>query len=216
MVEESASTAAKIPRRRSLAWPPFEDQLTAVLGALEEDQFLVITVKRTNRFVQFAAQGSFGMRAEATGNRYLARSERLDPGQIAELVATGWQNPTGSPEESTPEDDPDGSPNFFLEFPAPVCCPEAAGLAVDTLARILRVPHPGFLEYEAFDTDGNAILLPSLGLKRAIRPLRPRNRPHCPTNSSLPSGRPWARRISSWIVTATSGFVTGAALSSQV
>lgn len=146
MVEKSTSAAAETPRRGSIAWPPFEDRLTAVLGALEEEQVLIISVKNTNRFVQFVAQGPFGMRAEATSNRYLAQSERLDPAQIAELVAAGWRNPTGSPEESTPEDDPDGSPNFFVEFPAPVRSAEVAKMAVHTLASIMRVPHPWFLE----------------------------------------------------------------------
>ncbi|WP_295407330.1 YbjN domain-containing protein [uncultured Thiocystis sp.] len=44
-----------------------------------------------------------------------------------------------------------------------------AELAVHTLTEILRVPHPGFLEYEAFDAEAGGILLPSLGLKRAKR-----------------------------------------------
>lgn len=41
------------------------------------------------------AQGSFGMRAETTSNSYLARSEQLDPRQIAALTEAGWAAPTG-------------------------------------------------------------------------------------------------------------------------
>lgn len=151
----------------SVAWPPFAEKLAAVLGNLEEDQFLILLVKRTNRFVQFAAQGSFGMRIEATGNSYLEESEQLNEQQIAAMLEAGWQAPTGTPSGSTPEADPDGSPNFYVDIPAPVSLEIAANLAVSTLVKILHVPHPGFLEYEAYDEYGDAIALPGLGLKQA-------------------------------------------------
>jgi hypothetical protein len=139
-----------------------------VLATLEEDEFLIISVKGSNRFVQFAAQGSFGMRAETTSNTYLAESEQLDAGQIAALTQAGWSAPTGAPNASTPELDPDGSPNFFIEFPEPVPFGDVAKLAVHTLAEVLRVPHPGFLEYRGGEFAGNAIEWPALGLKRAV------------------------------------------------
>ncbi|MBK5966659.1 hypothetical protein CCR95_21920 [Thiocystis minor] len=169
MVNETPQTAAAVPLRRSAAWPPFVQTLASVLGTLEEDQFLVISVKRTNRFVQFAGQGGLGIRAETTSNSYLNRSQCLDARQIAALGAAGWHGPTGGPGESTPERDPDGSPNFYREFPVPVRFEDVAELAVHTLTEILRVPYPGFLEYEAFDAEERAIVLPSLGLKPAMR-----------------------------------------------
>lgn len=153
----------------SVAWPPFAEKLAAALGNLEEDQFLILLVKQTNRFVQFAAQGSFGMRIEATGNSYQEESEQLNEQQIAAMLEAGWQVPTGTPSSSTPEADPDGSPNFYVDIPAPVSLEIAANLAANTLANILRVPHPAFLEYEAYDEHGKAIPLPGLGLKQAKR-----------------------------------------------
>src|SRR3989304_905507 len=153
----------------SVAWPPFAQKLAAVLEKLEEDQFLILSVKRSNRFIQFAAQGSFGMRVETTSNSYLAKPEQLNERQISTLIGTGWHAPTGSPGDSTPEGDPDGSPNFFVEFAAPVSFEAVANLTVRTLAEILRVPHPGALQYEAFDEGGEAIALPELGLKIAKR-----------------------------------------------
>jgi T3SS (YopN, CesT) and YbjN peptide-binding chaperone 1/T3SS (YopN, CesT) and YbjN peptide-binding chaperone 3 len=179
MVRKSRKAVADTDQAASVAWPAFTQQLTGVLGALEEDQFLVITVKRTNRFVQFAAQGAFGMRAETTSNDYLAPSERLGTRQIAALATAGWRGQTAGSGESTPEKDPDGSPNFFVEFDHPVPDKDVAQLAVHTLAQVLRVPHPGFLEYEVFDIEGNPILLPSLGLKRAAR------RPQAPDAANL-------------------------------
>ncbi len=167
MSKEPQQGISAIRRRLSVGWPPFADRLEEVLRALDEDQYLVITVKRTNRFVQFAGQGAHGMRAETTSNHFLDPSERLDGSQIEALRASGWQSQTGSPEEAIPEKDPDGSPNFFVDFAAPVSFDRVAELAVRMLAEILRVPHPGFLEYDAFDDDGNAVVLPALRLKHA-------------------------------------------------
>ena len=155
----------------SVAWPPFAQKLAAVLAKLEEDQYLVLSVKQSNRFIQFAAQGSFGMRVETTSNHYLTKQEKLDERQKAALIKAGWHAPTGTPASSTPEGDPDGSPNFFVEFSAPASFEAVANLTVRTFAEILRVPHPGFLQYEAFDdTEGEwaAMALTDLGLKQAI------------------------------------------------
>lgn len=108
------------------------------------------------------------MRAETSSNPCLTKSERLDPEQIVALNATSWNAPTGSLAESTPANDPDGSANFFVDFPAPVPFAAVADLAVRTLAEILHVPHPGFLEYEAVDTSGERLLLSALGLRPAM------------------------------------------------
>lgn len=161
--------------RVSVAWPPFEKALAAVLERLVEDQYLTLLVKQTNRFIQFAAQGSFGIRVEATSNHYLSKQEKLDERQIAALIEAGWQAPTGKPNESTPENDPDGSSNFYAEFASPASFEAVARLTIRTFAEILRVPHPGFLQYEAFDeTEGAwaAMALPDLGLKQA-KPKQP-------------------------------------------
>lgn len=155
----------------SVAWPPFAQKLAAALGKLEEDQYLVLSVKQSNRFIQFAAQGSFGIRVETTSNNYLTKQEKLDERQIAALIKAGWHAPTGSHASSTPEGDPDGSPNFFVEFSAPLSFEAVANLTIRTFAEILRVPHPGFLQYEAFDdTEGQwaAMALLELGVKQAI------------------------------------------------
>jgi hypothetical protein len=155
--------------KRSVAWPPFEETLARSLGSLEEDQCLIVSVKRSNRYVQFAGQGSYGLRVETISNHYLEKSEKLDRKQRAKLSRMGWNEPTGKPKEATPENDPDGSPNYFFEFSPPVQFDQAAKLAVATLADILKVPHPGMLEYEAFDAEGQPISIPGLGLGRAKR-----------------------------------------------
>ena len=70
-------------------WKAFGERLQAELIRMVEDQFLVITIKETNRFVQFAALGAEGMRAEATSNHYLSGRERLDAKEMRALVKCG-------------------------------------------------------------------------------------------------------------------------------
>jgi hypothetical protein len=169
------------PDKVSVAWPPFAQKLADVLARLEEDQYLILPVKRSRLFVQFAAQGSFGMRMEATGNAYLGKDEQLSADQIAALVKLGWHPPTGTPDTSTPHRDPDGSPNFCIEFPLPVPHADVANLAVTTLREILRVPHPAYLEYESFDADSEVLAFPELGLRIAERAEVPEPQPDLPT-----------------------------------
>ena len=150
---------------RSKDWPEFMNRLSGVLSQLDEDQYLVLNVKKTNRYVQFAGQGSYGLRAETASNHYLAEEERLDRKQVAALKAIGWQPPTGKPKQATPRKDPDGSPNFFAEFEAPVQGDSVATMAIETFVSILGVSHPGMLEYEAFDSAGSILEFRQLGLK---------------------------------------------------
>jgi hypothetical protein len=150
----------------SPAWTPFHERLTETLQALTEDQFLIIDRKGTSRYVQFAAQGSFGMRAESVCNAYLEGLEQLTPEDVAMMRALGWSDPTSGP-DVTPHDDPDGSPNFFREWTSPVDHAEIAALAIRTFLEVHGAAHPGWLEYGAFDSDDDQILLPGLGLKRA-------------------------------------------------
>jgi len=153
------------PRRRSVDWPVFQSKLAQTLGYLTEDEFLILSRKHSSRFVQFSAQGSFGTRIETTSNAYLGEEEQIGSEAHRVLLSMGWKAPTGNPAESTPGDDPDGSPNYFVDFPQGTSCENIAMLAIRTLADIFGVSHPGQLEYESFDSDGNRIEHPSLGVK---------------------------------------------------
>ncbi|MBK9235717.1 MAG: hypothetical protein IPO19_06515 [Rhodoferax sp.] len=150
-------------------WQAFFARLQYALGKMKEDQFLVLTLKETNRFVQFAAQGASGMRVEATSNHFLPGRDQLDTKQIAALVAMGWNMPTGSPNQATPQNDPNGSSNFFLDMPNPIDFAQLATLAILSLTKVLGVPHEGFLQYAAYDYAGNTHAVPELKIKREIR-----------------------------------------------
>lgn len=167
--------------KRSKDWPEFMCRLAEVLGRLEEDQYLVINIKQTNKYVQFAGQGSYGLRAETTSNYYLEKGEKLDRKQVVALKSMGWHTPTGKPGQATPKKDPDGSPNFFAEFESPIQGETVASMAVETLAGVLGVTHPGMLEYEAFDSSGAALEFRQLGLKVSVRKT---NETEIPTNAA--------------------------------
>ena len=150
-------------------WADLARRLTRALVRMNEDDFLVILVKRSGRFVQFAAQGGHGLRAEATSNAYLRGEDRLDLTAIGKLKALGWLPPTNGPAQSTPENDPEGSPNYFRDFQPNANLDQVAEMAVRTLREVFEVPSPIFLEYEAFDESGNETVCAELNLRRASR-----------------------------------------------
>jgi hypothetical protein len=166
------------PRRKAPlgAWPAFERMLAETLDVLEEDQYLVVSAKRGWAYVQFAAQGSFGLRAECVGNNYLDEVHALRAGQTALLRRIGWSSPTGTQEQASPKLQPEGSPNFFRDFNRPVPCADAARMAVRALTEVFEIPHPGYLMYKAFDKKQRTILVPTLGLKRE-KPAPPPEKP---------------------------------------
>ncbi len=164
--EDSSITAKPV----SNDWTPFEAALATALAGLAEDQFLILSIKnpgadddapRFVRFVQFAAQGAYGMRVEAISNEFLHDADRLEQPQIDALRADGWLAPTSGAGD-TPETDPDGSPNFWRQWENPVPMHKVAHLAVTALRDVYGAPHPGFLTVEAYDTEGNAVAVPDL------------------------------------------------------
>jgi hypothetical protein len=142
-------------------WGAFGDQLTGALAELAPGAFLILVADHSNRFVQFAAQGHGGMRVETTSNQFLAAAEQLDARQIAQLIALGWIAPGLQHSGEKP-----GSlgPNFTIVFPRTEAKSTIAMLAIKTFRDVLLVPDPAWLRYAASALDGEALLLPGLGL----------------------------------------------------
>jgi len=166
ILEASASAAPPAPLP---AWEAFEKSLASALSVLK-DEFLVVSTKVGNRFVQFNACADQGVFAEAVCNAYLAPGEKLDVGQVEALLSLGWAPPTHAPDSAAPVPPPRGSPNHFREFPRPYSCAEIARFAVRTLTEPLRVGTPAELEYRAFDVEGHAVTLPVLHIDREPAP----------------------------------------------
>jgi hypothetical protein len=146
-------------------WWQFRVRLAAALGDLSEDEYLVISYKFADYFVQFAAQGPHGMRVEAVSNTYIDEHARLLQRAYQLLLTLGWNAPTYVPAEGVPEP-ADGSPNFYLDAAVPVPYATLASLAVATLRRVYGVRHPGELEYSAYSDSETSIRFPLLGIKR--------------------------------------------------
>ena len=168
--ERDVSQRQHADRRISRDWEPFARNLDQVLSRLEEDQFLILTAKHGNRYLQFSCQGSWGMRAEVVSNHYLEGDDRLSRKEMSWLRNHGWNAPTGKPTQATPDKDPDGSPNYHIDFPASVPVADIASLAVDTLIHGLALPYPGALSYQSFGNTEGPLAFDELGLKPSMRP----------------------------------------------
>jgi hypothetical protein len=160
---------ADAPRQPSTAeaWKRFAWELAHALRGLEEDEWLILSLKRCNRFVQFMNQAGAGYRAEAVSDFYLGEKEQLRERDRGALLELGWDAPTNLPDEFGHR--PDGSSNYFLDLANPVPFDELALLAVNTLVHVYGAEHPGMLEYST-GSEGNAsIRFPNLGIRRARR-----------------------------------------------
>lgn len=135
--------------------------------------YVIVSSKRVNRFVQFVAQGSHGMRVEAVSNEYLDADAKLSSVARERLAALGWHAPTSGPEDDTADSptDIDGSSNYFLDAPQPVPYARLAQLAVATLREVSGIGHPGELAYDAGSTEDPDVSLrfPALGVKLSRR-----------------------------------------------
>lgn len=161
------STVDMTPNQKRLykAWIDFDRRLMEVLSALGEDEYLIISRKGSNRFVQFAGQGAHGMRVETVSNFYLPEHQQFSEAQHDRLLEFGWNAPCNLPDQFGHE--PVGSPNYFLDLPQPVDFRYVALLAVNTLLGPIGAEHPLDLEYQSFAESGEGIRWPTLKLRRA-------------------------------------------------
>ena len=154
----------RAPKKSAPAWASFINTLITVLGDLEQGQLLTLQVQSSREWVQFAPQGKT-IRVECKSNHFRQDDEQLTVAQIVTLAAIGWKAPTGTPEAATPESDIDGSPNFFADLRVPLKVKDVTALVARTFAKVFAADHPSALVYEAFESDGDTLPLPQLGLK---------------------------------------------------
>ena len=165
----SAPAALQPAATADEAWSTLASSLAVCLAALEEDECLVISYKRANYFVQFAALGNFGMRMEASSNSFIEPDASLIDDQYQVMTSLGWQRATVLPTEPDDPEGTEGSPNFFIDVGVPVNETALGQLAVTTLRRVYGITHPGMLQYFAFGDGGSSIRFPTLGLMRDLQ-----------------------------------------------
>ena len=148
------------------AWREFTKNLAACIGALDDDEYLIIARADANQYVQFAGMGVCGIRSEATGNGFIEPPELLlDERQYARMRGFGWMRPTALPGEPTDG----GSPNFHVDGAnSEKGRRELAKRATRTFRRVYGVKHPDVLNYEAFHCEGASIRFPTLLIKRRV------------------------------------------------
>ena len=156
--------APRQPKTRD-AWMRFAHELVLALRGLEEDEWLVLSLKRRNRFVQFMNQGGAGFRVETVSDFFLNDDDRLSEADRALLLEMGWGPPSNLPDEFGHK--PDGSPNYFLDLANPVPLYDLAALAVNTLNDVHGATHPNSLEYTTGSSANTSIRFPNLGIRRA-------------------------------------------------
>jgi hypothetical protein len=143
---------------RNAEWQHFRGRLTEALGCLEAGYYLILQSRdKDPYYVQFAAGGADGIRAEAVSNSFLPAWRRLDATAIGRLRRLGWRPPT---------DIGDGPVNWWRDLPAGAPLEDAAGLTVETMRKVFEIPRPTGLVYRAFARSGEEILLPTLALPR--------------------------------------------------
>jgi hypothetical protein len=149
-------------------WHDFAGALRNTMEHMPEDQYLILQCKGSKRFVQIATQHR-NIRVEASSNHFLSGRDALSAKDIKALRRLGWLAPTGTPEQATPERDPNGSCNYFLEQQWPVDFAQLATLLVKTLSVVMGVPHDGYIAYSAFGVNGEGdVSYPDLGIKREV------------------------------------------------
>ena len=151
---------------------------------MAEDEYLIISRKRANQYVQFAGQGAYGIHAEAACNEYILPPQLLlDERQYARMQRLGWRRPTALPDEPCAL----GSPNFYTQVVATeVGLREMAWRATKTFRTVYGIAHPGMLEYKAFHFEGTSIRFPTLLIKRRMpEPVAPRIVPSCGENEEV-------------------------------
>ncbi len=163
--KQFASPRSNPPKPVSRDWSIFADKLMAALASMKEDQYLVLSARKGDRFLQFACQGVWGWRVEVSSNNYMKGESRINRQESAWLRLRGWKTPTYNPQSSTADGHPDGSPNYFTDLPETTPVREIAKLAADTLTHGLGFAHPTRLSYRAFEKESADLLFPGLGLK---------------------------------------------------
>jgi len=152
--------------RAQEAWKEFVDCLVGALVSLEEDEFLVLGIKGTSRYVQIMDQGAYGIRMEAVSDYYLPEDQHLSEEDYAALMKLGWRAPTQLPDAIG--GGADGSPNYYLDLARPVPYGDVAVMAALTLDNVHGAAHPGCLEYDARSTRGMSIRFPHLPIRRRV------------------------------------------------
>ena len=164
---KTVGTKSASPTPVSETWAVFVKKLAAVLKERDVGDLLTLQAKDSGEWIQLATEKS-SFRIEVKSDHFRDDDDQLTFKQVIDLAAIGWSAPTGTPEQSTPESDIDGSPNFFSDVPVPLKLKTLEALIGRTFTEVFGVSTPDALDYEAYDCEGNSLSLPALGLEPVV------------------------------------------------
>lgn len=126
------------------SWDEFTHKLAVGLGQLEAHKYFALHVKGTARYVEFTCGEKGAMRVLSVSNAWLPEEQRMTDAECREMAALGWIAPNLLPGRSSKH--LTGSPNYYVDAPAPVAFDRIATLATKTLASIHKAAGPANLE----------------------------------------------------------------------
>ena len=145
------------------SWDDFTNRLTAVIGELEADDYVILESTTSGRFVQLAVQ-DFVLRVESIGEQYLEPGSALTVEQLAELERLGYDPATHDAEID--DDTTEGSPNHWMELPTNTPAGSVAATMINTLRNVHLVESPRDLADDCAHLSDGHIPQPSLGIAR--------------------------------------------------
>lgn len=133
-------------------WDTLTSAVAQALGELEDGNFLIISHRHINHYVQVAGSDIGEFRIEAVSNPYIdPPSAVLTTEQYARMDKLGWGRATWDPEKTASGERPStGSPNFFVDVPEDTSPLSVAETLVRTLREVYGIKHPSQLHYNAF------------------------------------------------------------------
>ena len=167
-IAKATRAKSQTTHEASTEWTSFSERLVTALQSLEAGQWLIIQKQGVPDWVQYAAEGQGKFRVETKSNWYRELDEELSLEQQECLSRIGWRQPTGTGAESTPDCDPHGSPNYWLDLTLPRNAKKLIDVTVKTLIDVFCVVVPDGLEYEGYYASGDSLSIPQLGLQPLI------------------------------------------------
>ena len=148
-------------------WTLLTAALASCLADLDRGEYLIVSHKVVNYFVQFASERR-GICAEAVSNSFIEPlGALLSVEQYERMAELGWHRANCEPpRDHAGRSGPANCPNFYYRVRYPIDLAALAGLGVRTLREVYRVQHPLELEYKAFSDEGVQVRFPGLRLVR--------------------------------------------------
>ncbi len=151
------------------AWRTLSRAFARYLHELIEGDFIIISHRHINYYVQVAAQGEDGFRIEAVNNTYIVPpSAALTTAQYARMSELGWRSATEDAEVAKERYDPEGSPNFFRQVDVGEDLLDVADVLIRTLHEVYGIATPALLDYHAFHCEMGDFPCPDLRLTRRV------------------------------------------------